>query len=307
MATTRYSAVLFSSLIVAAIATFLVFRYIDASTAQNQIATVSVVVAVKDIPEGAEVNEVDVRVEQWPEPVVPEKAFTSVARVSGRVTSVPVYAGEAILAGRLAPEGTTPGLEARIAPGKRAMGVRINDVSGMNGMIQPNSRVDILVMLSRENSDGQRMAKMFMENMRVLGIGTEVTRGADGRVTPSTVAMIEVTPEEAERLGAAAAAGQIQLVLRGFADPVAASANGATNGDLTLRTVEAPAPRSTPPRPAPRPVAPPAQPAVESPPSAPPPKTAQKPESLTIRVWRGLKRSDEKLKKDTLKADSSST
>ena len=297
MATQRYSVVLVSSLLVAAVATYLVFRYIDTTTASNQIATVAVVVAVKDIPEGAELHDSDVRVEQWPEPVVPDNAYGAVVRVSGRVTSVPVYAGEAIVPGRLAPEGTMPGLETRIAAGKRAMGVRINDVSGMNGMIQPNSRVDILLMPSREDREGRRLAKLFMENMRVLGIGTEVTRGADGRVTPSTVAMIEVSPNEAELLGAAAAQGQIQLVLRGFAD------QGPTSGgEVATVLPEAPAPAPVS-RPAPRParVETPAPPLPEP---TPPPKMAQKPESLTVRVWRGLKPSDVKLTKDTVKTDS---
>ncbi|MBL0170967.1 MAG: Flp pilus assembly protein CpaB [Gemmatimonadaceae bacterium] len=305
MAIRRYSSVLIASLFVAAIATYLVFRYINASTARNQIATRPVVVAAKDIAEGAEIQEADVRVEQWPEPVVPENAFETPVRVSGRVSHVAIYAGEAIVPGRLAPEGAAPGLEAKITPGKRAMGVRINDVSGMNGMIQPNSRVDILLTLGASSTGEPRSAKLFMENMRVLAMGAEVTRGADGRVTPSGVATIEVTPEESELLAVATARGQIQLVLRGFSEAGDANArkSNTSNAAAMLReTVPTPPPPAARPAPRTSTPAPRAEPIV---PSVPVPvvKAPAVPDSLTVQVWRGAKRQDEKLKKDTIKRD----
>lgn len=308
MATRRYSLVLVTSLIVAAIATFLVYRYIASSTQRNQIATLPVVVAAKNIAEGAEILDADVRVEQWPEPVVPENAFEAPVRVSGRVSRVPIYAGEAIVPGRLAPEGASPGLEAKIAPGKRAMGVRINDVSGMNGMILPNSRVDILLTTTAASGEtSQQSARLFMENMRVLAMGSEVTRGADGKVTPSSVAMVEVTPDEAERLAVATAQGQIQLVLRGYSEPGSSNTSGTKTGEVASqlrpdparRTATRPPARTTPA------VAAPAPAPVSAPPSAPPSNsvTVQKPESTTIQVWRGPKRSDEKLTKDSVRRD----
>jgi pilus assembly protein CpaB len=303
MATKKYSLILFSSLGVAAVATLLVFRLISASTTRNQIPTLAVVVAAKDIAEGAEILEGDVRIERWPEPVVPENAFESPVRVGGRVSRVAIYAGEAIVPGKLAPEGATPGLEAKITPGHRAMGVRINDVSGMNGMIQPNSRVDILLTPNAAEGSETRTAKLFMENMRVLAMGSQVTRGADGRVAPSSVAMIEVTPEESEMLALAQARGQIQLVLRGFSEPNGRS--GRTKSEevaAALRDaapvkpkVTAPPVRSTP---APRPVEPVVAPVVQAPKPA-----APRNDSTTIQVWRGPKRSDEKLGKDSTKKD----
>lgn len=314
MATKKYSLVLFASLAVAAIATMLVFRVISASTARNRIATLPVVVAAKDIAEGAELREADLRVEQWPEPVVPENAFEASVRVSGRVARVPIYAGEAVVPGRLAPEGATPGLEAKIAAGKRAMGVRINDVSGMNGMIQPNSRVDILLTVA-DGPDAPQRSMLIMEDMRVLAMGSEVTRGADGRVRPSSVAMIEVTPKESEMLAAAQAKGQIQLVLRGFSESGSSTTEKVNEKAAALLrnapTTSASAETRTPP-PTRRPTPPAATPVtaqvtapVTAAPTPTPPVSAPvtRAESLTVQVWRGAKRSDEKLKKDSVKRD----
>jgi pilus assembly protein CpaB len=67
---------------------------------------------------------------QWPVTTIPAGAFGQPDSVAGRVTRVAVFKGEVIVPGRLAPEGTGPGIEVKIAPGKRAMAVPINDVSG---------------------------------------------------------------------------------------------------------------------------------------------------------------------------------
>jgi pilus assembly protein CpaB len=85
---------------------------------------------------------------------VPAGAYAVADSVVGRVTRIPVFKGEALVPGRLAPPGTGPGLEVKITPGKRAMAVKINDVTGIAGLIQPNSRVDVLVTLKDENGTG---------------------------------------------------------------------------------------------------------------------------------------------------------
>src|SRR5256885_193779 len=84
--------------------------------------TVPVVIAARDIPEGMIIDRVGLVVAQWPAGTQPAGAYTSVDAVANRVTRVAVYKGEAMVPGRLAPEGTGPGLEVRITPGKRAYG-----------------------------------------------------------------------------------------------------------------------------------------------------------------------------------------
>ena len=137
-----------------------------------------------------------------------------------------------------------PGSEVKITPGKRAFAFRINDVSGIAGLIQPNSRVDILVVMNGGGEKGN-VAKPFMENMRVLMMQTSTARSEDGRPIPATVATLEVTPEESERLAVAQAQGTIQLVLRGYGDPDSVKTRGATAADVerSLRDL-APAPVS---------------------------------------------------------------
>lgn len=302
MATNRYSLVLYGALVVAAGATYGVYRYLENAKASNQIATLPVIVAARDIPEGTTIDRLAVSVVQWPAPTVPAGVYSNIDSVAGRVTRVNVYKGEPMVPGRLAPEGTGPGLEVKIAPGKRAMSVRINDVSGISGMIQPNSRVDILLTLNPTEGMPEREAKIFMENMKILAMGAQVQRGDDGRPIQTTVATLEVTPEESERLGIAASQGQIQLILRGYGDPDSAETRGARARDLVS---DRPAPPRTvqarPSNPRPRPTPPATQPAAAPAPqpAAPAPVRPPRPESLSVKIYRGRTTSEQKFQKDS--------
>ena len=280
MAGRRYTFVFYVAVGIAALATFGVYRVLENTKASSRIATRPLVVAAKNIPEGTAIDRTSLSVREWPVATVPAGAFASTDSLIGRVTRVAVFEGEPLVPGRLAPSGTGPGIEVKITPGKRAMALRINDVAGVSGLIQPNSRVDVLVNIRNEAKDGKLVSKLFMENMRVLSVGTAVERDADGTAIQAATAALEVTPQEAERLAIAASQGSIQLVLRGYGDPDSVKTKGANTGDVLSqlgsapeRVVEAPKPR----RPAPRPAAP--APVVQAPP--------EKPDSFKVQVFRG--------------------
>ena len=56
----------------------------------------------------------------------------------------PLPENEPILDGKLAPQGAGGGLPVIIDTGKRALTMRVNDVSGVAGFVTPNTRVDVL-------------------------------------------------------------------------------------------------------------------------------------------------------------------
>jgi len=321
MAQRRYSLILGVALVAAAAATFVVYRALDAAKSANEIETRAVVVAAQEVPEGASLTSDHLRVERWPATTVPEGALSSIDSVVGRVARGAIYIGEPIVPARLAPVGTGPGLQAKVAAGKRAMAVKIDDVAGVSGLIQPNSRVDVLVTLRSSQGENSQIAKLFMENMRVLAVGTVVTSGPDNRPINATTATLEVTPEEAERLALASREGLIQLVLRGYGDPVAIQTQGARTPDVLAqlrgsRTVSTGAvdlarprartpvrrtapkqvqPESLPPTPAPVPA-----PVVAPVPVVAPPPAV--PDSHVITIYRGEKVTLQKFAKpDTTK------
>jgi pilus assembly protein CpaB len=285
MAGRRYTFVFYVAIAIAALATFGVYRVLETTKASSRIATRPLVVAAKNLAEGSALDRTALSVREWPVATIPAGAFSSPDSLIGRVTRVAVFEGEALVPGRLAPAGTGPGIEVKISPGKRAMGVRINDVAGVSGLIQPNSRVDVLVNIHNAAQGGRQVSKLFMENMRILSVGTSVERDAEGKPIQATTAALEVTPEEAERLAVAVNQGSIQLVLRGYGDPDSVKTKGASSSDVLSqinnapeRTAE-PAPRVVIRRvPAPAPRTPAPAPVVAAP---------VKPDSLTVTVFRG--------------------
>jgi pilus assembly protein CpaB len=151
-------------------------------------------------------------------------------RASKVPSSVTVVASDAR---RLTPADADQGAQIGITPGKRAMAFRINDVAGLAAIARPDNRVDVLVLVG--SSGAPREARMFMENMRLLAIGTTPDRTADGRTVNAVIATIEVTPQEAERLAIAQSQGELQIRLRGSGDPGNARSPAALSRDSLLR------------------------------------------------------------------------
>ncbi len=285
----RYKLVFWGALFVAAAATFGAYRLLAANSRAGQVVTQPVVVASQDIPEGSVIDRIALKTVQLPVQMIPVGAFSSTDSVHGRVTRVSVFNGEPIVPGRLAPVGTGPGLELKIPPGQRAMAVRINDVAGISGLLQPNSRVDILVTLPESQGSSKQVAKLFMSNMLVLSVGTEIQRDNQGKAINATTVTLAVTPEEAERLAIAMNTGAIQLVLRGYGDPDSVRTKGATSTDVLsqLQGTAVQVPQAAAARP--RVVYRPLPPAARPPPPPPPP-----PESALVNVYRAGKATPQK-------------
>ena len=292
MADSRFRTMFYVAIGVALLASYGAYRAVKSMTG-DQTPSREIVIATAEIPEGVAIEATSLALRDWPQNSLPDSYFTSIDSVAGRVTRVSVFAGDPIVPGRLAPVGSGPGLEVKITPGKRAMAVKTNDVAAISGLIQPNSRVDVLVTFRAERGDEQ-VAKLFMENMRVLSVGTKVQRGDDGKPINATTAALEVTPEEAERLAVAMNQGSIQLVLRGYGDPDSVTTRGASSADVLSQLRAAPTmipAAATPPRrraAAPRPAP---QTVVDTVVLRP------KSDTATVKVYRGAQVSQEKFEK----------
>lgn len=304
MAAKRYSFVFYVAIIVAIAATYAVFKVLESTKASSRVATAPVVIASRDINEGESIDRIALSVAQWPVATVPVGAYGRVDSVAGRVARVGIFTGEPIVPGRLAPEGTTAGLITKISPGKRAFPIRINDVTGIAGMIPVNSRVDIVLTTSL--TSGLRTAKTFMSNMRVLAMQNVTHRSEDGRPIPATVATIEVTPEESEQLLVAQSQGTIQLTLRGYGDPDSVVTKGATSADVERALRNAPVatapatPRRGPSAPATR-AAP--ETVIVREPARAVPQQPVKPDSNKVEIFRGAQKSELKFGKDSVRRD----
>jgi len=227
---------------------------------QGAAAGTKVAIAAADIGQGMRLAPENVQLIDWPAGAVPPGAITDIKALEGRVTRTQIGRGEAVLETKLAPPGTTGGLSAVVAAGKRAMTVRVNDVVGVAGFALPGNYVDILVNLQQTASDSgareESISKIVLERILVLAVAQESNRD-DTKPKVVNAVTLELTPDEVEKLDLARSIGTLSLVLRNQIDPQPANTGGATRASvLGLPPVKAaaPAPVVAPPRPAPAPV-----------------------------------------------------
>lgn len=197
---------------------------------QVTVRPAPVVVAATDLDAGMTLAARQLKVKEMPQEKVPKGSFARLEEVKDRVTTSSFKEGEAILDINLEPRPT--GMVARLSPNKRAMTVKVDEVSGVAGFLSPNDRVDVVVTISPKEATKDLVAKVVLQNLRVLSTGQKIERlpGEKPMVVPTVT--LEVTPEEAERLALSTREGQISLGLRGLKDQQAVATPGVTTLQL---------------------------------------------------------------------------
>jgi len=153
------------------VATVTVHKYVSIKTRVVAKPMAPVVVATAEIAPGTALSSAVVKTVSWPLELVPPGAPSSLAAVNDRVVIVPVAQGEPILMNKLAPEGTVAGLGGLLGEGKRAISVRVDDVSGNAGFIKPGDHVDVLMSIAVPNAQEEHYSKTILQNIVVLSTG----------------------------------------------------------------------------------------------------------------------------------------
>ncbi|HEX8136353.1 MAG TPA: Flp pilus assembly protein CpaB [Pyrinomonadaceae bacterium] len=284
----RFLIVLGGALLFGTLAAVSVSRYLSSAQAYTKNLN-NVVVAKVAIPLGTKIIPEQLSVVQFPRESTPDGVFDSVDKLVGRVAVTYIAPREPVTEAKLAAEGTAGGLSAVIPEGYRAITVKVDDVVGISGFIQPGAMVDVVVVIDpAENSTNQDpISKIVLQNIKVLANGQNIDQPKDEREAASVKAVtLQVTPEQAEKLVLAANEGKLQLVMRNSIDQDDAQTTGVNKRTLLSGEHAMPAPSpgalkseqtTAPAPPAPRRVrtvveAP--APAVAAPQAPPPPRSS---------------------------------
>jgi pilus assembly protein CpaB len=119
-----------------------------------------------------------------------------------------------------------------IDQGKRAITMRVNDVSGVAGFVTPNTRVDVLLTLDDNVNTTEPSTRIIMQDVRARAAGQQIQPDKDGKPVSVGVVTFLVTPEQAETLALASQQGSIQLALRNMLDTTAIKTNGTRRSAL---------------------------------------------------------------------------
>ena len=194
------------------LATFGIQRYVAYKTYVAPVNTGQVAVATADLSPGIALAAGSVKMVSWPRELIPPQSASTLQQVEGRVAVMPISSGEPVLFSKLAPVGTAAGLSGLLDDSKRALTVRVDDVSGVAGFVHPRDKVDVLVDMKIHDMNDS-FSKTILQNITVLTIGQTWDQKENKPIVVNTVTM-EVTPEQAEILNLASCEGKIRLALR---------------------------------------------------------------------------------------------
>jgi pilus assembly protein CpaB len=171
----------------------------------------SVVAAAVDIEFGRRVDPAQLKILQMPRETIPHGAFRSVEDVKGKVALQTLYAGDILLNKKVRDHLGGSTLAAVIAPGMRAVTVRVNDVVGVAGFLLPGNRVDVIA--TRKDRASGTVSKTLLRDVKVLAVDQTASPEKD-KPTIVRAVTLELAPKDGERLVKATTEGSVQLALR---------------------------------------------------------------------------------------------
>src|SRR5262249_44570487 len=160
--------------------------------------------------------------------------------------------------------------------GKRAVTVRVDDVRGVAGFIQPGDLVDvILIRTEAESRSKEGYSDVILQSAKVLAID-QITGERPEQPTIAKAVTLEVSAEAAQKILLATNIGRLSLILRQAAAADAEPIHRVTENDLGGPGVDPTPVAVVPPQPLPA--------VAEDPPAKPAPARTKK-----IVIWNGLK------------------
>jgi pilus assembly protein CpaB len=256
--------ILVVAIVMGGIAAFLARNWLVSRT--QVAATTTIIAAAKHLPYGTTLTPDNVEELPWAAKVVPPGSFSSkqaLFKEGSRATLAVIQPNEPILVSKITGPGQRATLSTLLEADKRAITIRVDDVRGVAGFINPGDRVD--VVLNRTPEGGRRVSDLLLQDVKVIAIDQISSEQKDRPVVAKAVTL-EVTPYQAQKISLATNVGQLSLILRKAGDSTVVADRRVSEADLTESEAVA---RNVlpPPAPAPAPVAAPAkiEPAPERP------------------------------------------
>jgi pilus assembly protein CpaB len=207
------------AVILGLVAVYLANTYLVSTQKQAEpTGTSKVAVAAVPLAFGVDVTPDKIRFVEYPNGSIPPGSFRDLSQLlpegKRRVALLPISVNEPILASKLSAAGTGASIAALLPDGMRAATVRINDVSGVAGFIQPNDTVDVLITRSPPGGDQRtQTTDILLQNVRVIAMDQNA-KNANGTPAVARTATLEVTPLDAQKLALAQEVGNLSLLLR---------------------------------------------------------------------------------------------
>jgi pilus assembly protein CpaB len=230
---TKLLAIFAAAWVSAALLTWFLYTSIKTPRVEK---TIAIEAASHDMPAGTRLRKEDLKTVRMTEKDAPKMAVGDEKLALERTLLFPMTANEPVTLSKISSVAGGEGLPSTIDLGMRAISVPINDTSGVSGLIQPRSHVDVL--FTKPGSVAEAVTTTILEDVIVLAIG-RTTESTSAATTPALAtqaaarpsaqsATLLVTPQQTQLLELAKNQGKISLALRNPLDHGAASDKSAT-------------------------------------------------------------------------------
>ncbi|MES5486375.1 Flp pilus assembly protein CpaB [Bradyrhizobium sp. INPA03-11B] len=203
-------------------------------------ATVGYFVATRPLSKGTLARDEDFSVRQAAPNRVPAGAILetpdSKAGLPGSLVRKFVDAGNAITLDDILRPKDRGFLASVLAPDSRAISIKVDEETGVSGLIRPGDNVDVVLTQVFEKADPVKRAvsETVLSNVRVIAIDQEIAQG--GRPVSNTVVgktaqtvSLELKPEQVKKVAVAKQLGTLSLVVRAAAEQWDKADTGATS------------------------------------------------------------------------------
>jgi pilus assembly protein CpaB len=141
-------------------------------------------------------------------------------RLLGSLVRKNLDTGSPITSENVLPRGDRGFLASVLAPGTRAISIKVDAETGVAGLIKPGDYVDVLLTQVSANADVARRAlsETLLQNVRIIAIDQEIVQGGGANnATAAKVAQtvsLQLAPEQVKRVAVAKHLGSLSLAMR---------------------------------------------------------------------------------------------
>jgi len=190
-----------------------------------------ILVAARALPAGTLLKDEDLReAEMAPDAVpadaVPAGSTGEAATMRGTLLRQYREAGAPILRGDVLRPRDRGFLAAVLRPGRKAVSIGVDAVTGASGLIWPGDLVDVILVQELDAAlapvSRRVVAETVLTALRVIAVDQQIVQGATGDEAPRAVARtvtLEVSTAEAERVAVAERLGRLTLAVRAMEAP----------------------------------------------------------------------------------------
>jgi len=127
-----------------------------------------------------------------------------------------------------------------LAPDSRAISIKVDEESGVSGLIRPGDNVDVMLTQVFEKTDparsraGRALSETVLRNVRIIAIDQEIVQG--GRPMGAALGKqaqtvsLELTPEQVKKIAVAKQLGTLSLAVRAAVEQWDTADTGAMSG-----------------------------------------------------------------------------